>query len=319
MFAKVFEQIFDSSIAEDYSIRHVFMDLLVLANAKGEVDMTITAVARRTNVPVAIVRAAIEALEAPDTESRTSDHQGRRLLRLSENRAWGWRIVNYETYRAMQSAEARRDYFREQKRIERARAKESPPLSTVVHTCPQGSTDAEGEGEANNRVPLHLPPATGSRGRLPESREAKMLARLFHREETKPWSRQEIEAFLALQPFDAVELPLVCRYTEYERRRGDDGAHRRDLLKLLLTFQTEVDRAKEWATKNPRLARAAAPAAGSAEPPGFRAWMATAYPEASPSMPWDKIPPDVKDEYAKKMRADPKQITFKERAEDTAP
>ena len=40
MFAKVFGQIFDSSIAEDYNCRRMFMDLLVLADSTGAVDMT---------------------------------------------------------------------------------------------------------------------------------------------------------------------------------------------------------------------------------------------------------------------------------------
>ena len=40
MFAKVFTQIFDSSIAENYEVRHVFEDMLKLADREGAVDMT---------------------------------------------------------------------------------------------------------------------------------------------------------------------------------------------------------------------------------------------------------------------------------------
>ena len=51
VFAKIFAQIFDSSIAADSAVRHVFMDLLGAADRDGVVDMTLGAISRRTNVP----------------------------------------------------------------------------------------------------------------------------------------------------------------------------------------------------------------------------------------------------------------------------
>ena len=129
MFAKIFEQIFDSSISEDYLARHVFMDLLVLANRDGEVDITAEAIARRTNVPIEIVRSSICKLSEPDPQSRTGDAEGRRLVPLDEHRNWGWRIVNYKTYRDIRDEEARKAYFREFKRKQR-----HPEISAPVHT-----------------------------------------------------------------------------------------------------------------------------------------------------------------------------------------
>lgn len=120
MFAKVFAQIFDSSIAEDYLIRHVFMDLLVLADMNGTVDMTLAAIARRTNVPIDIISRAIANLSNPDRTSRSDDEQGRRLVPLDTHREWGWQIVNYQKYREMLDNDARRSYFREYQRRRRA-------------------------------------------------------------------------------------------------------------------------------------------------------------------------------------------------------
>lgn len=116
VFAKIFEQIFDSSIAEDWKTRLVFEDMLVLADQNGVVDKTYEAIARRTNVPLDIVRQAISILESPDTRSRNPNHEGRRIVRLDEHRDWGWMIVNYEEYRKMASEEQRR-----QKTLERVR------------------------------------------------------------------------------------------------------------------------------------------------------------------------------------------------------
>lgn len=119
MFAKIFSQIFDSSIAENHTHRHVFMDLLVLADSDGVVDMTHDAIARRTNVPIEIIRPAIAALCAPDADSRTPEHDGRRLLPIDTKRGWGWQIVNYQHYRKIRDEEARREYFRDYRRDER--------------------------------------------------------------------------------------------------------------------------------------------------------------------------------------------------------
>lgn len=119
MFAKIFTQIFDSSIAENYQARHVFMDLLVLADSDGVVDMTDEAIARRTNVPLEQVKAAITQLSEPDERSRTAGEDGRRLLPIDPNRSWGWQIVNYHHYRRIRDEEARREYCREYRRKER--------------------------------------------------------------------------------------------------------------------------------------------------------------------------------------------------------
>lgn len=102
MYAKIFAQIFDSSIADDYQVRHIFEDLLLLCNAEGVVDMTREAIARRTNVPLDLINRAIGVLEAPDPSSRTKGCDGRRLLPLDE-RGWGWKIVNYKMYREVKS------------------------------------------------------------------------------------------------------------------------------------------------------------------------------------------------------------------------
>ena len=123
MFAKVFFQIFESSISDDYLVRHVFMDLLVLSDEDGVVDKTSKAISRITNVPLEVVEMAISKLCAPDPQSRTPDHDGRRLVLIDENRDWGWKIVNYLKYRQIRDEEARRISNRSYKRDQRAKEK----------------------------------------------------------------------------------------------------------------------------------------------------------------------------------------------------
>ncbi|MGH7950639.1 MAG: hypothetical protein ACREFE_01785 [Limisphaerales bacterium] len=109
MYAKIFTQIFDSSIAENWQTRLVFEDLLKLADINGVVDKTPESIARRTNVPLEIVKRGIAELEMPDARSRNSDHDGARIIRLDDHRDWGWMIVNYAHYRGIASEEQRRE------------------------------------------------------------------------------------------------------------------------------------------------------------------------------------------------------------------
>jgi hypothetical protein len=123
LFVKIFSQILDSSIAEDYLVRLVFEDMLKLADRDGFVDMTAGAIARRTNVPLEIVSRGIEKLAEPDPESRSPEEEGRRIVLIDPHRPWGWRIVNYMHYRVIRDDETRREQNRESQRRHRERDK----------------------------------------------------------------------------------------------------------------------------------------------------------------------------------------------------
>jgi hypothetical protein len=164
MFAKVFGQIFDSSIAEDYNCRRMFIDLLVLADSSGAVDMTLEAIARRTNVPIEEVEKYIKELCQPDRKSRSKLHEGKRLIPLDCARDWGWKIVNYVHYRKIRDEEARRTYFRDAQRDYRKKKADGVKdkgLTKInsngqVLTPPSPSSSAYALLEELKRNPLHL-------------------------------------------------------------------------------------------------------------------------------------------------------------------
>jgi hypothetical protein len=131
VFAKIFGQIFDSSLADDFNCRCMFMDLLVLADRDGIIDMTTEAISRRTNRPIEMVERYIGQLCEPDPHSRCPDCEGRRLLLLDGHRNWGWRIVNYAHYRNLRNDEARREYFREAQRSYRKKLKDVKDMSNT--------------------------------------------------------------------------------------------------------------------------------------------------------------------------------------------
>src|SRR6266446_4507617 len=160
MFAKVFEQIFDSSIAEDYNCRRMFMDLLVLADSDGAIDMTPEAIARRTNVPVEEVVKYVKELCQPDTKSRSKLEEGKRLIPLDSKRDWGWKIVNYVHYRKIRDEAARREYFRNKQREHRRKVKKAvkDKVLTELNECEQVLTPASpsSSNSVRNRKPSSL-------------------------------------------------------------------------------------------------------------------------------------------------------------------
>lgn len=104
LYSRVFLQILDSSIAEDFQLRHVFEDFLKLCDHKtGVLDMTRQSLARRLNIPLDILDSSITKLESPDPSSRDPEYDGRRIERLDEHRDWGWRILNWGKYDAVRS------------------------------------------------------------------------------------------------------------------------------------------------------------------------------------------------------------------------
>src|SRR3990167_1541126 len=118
MYARVYEQIFSSSIMEeDLETRYVWFCLLALSDRDGFVDMTIPAIARRINLHESVVIKAIDKFMMPDPSSRTDTQEGRRLEKIRES--FGWKIINYIHYRDLRNEENRREYMREYMRDKR--------------------------------------------------------------------------------------------------------------------------------------------------------------------------------------------------------
>ncbi len=130
-YVKIWDTILDGSLADDFTTRHIFEDLLKLMDAEGVVDMTPAAIAARIRVPVETVRDSIAKLEREDPESRNPDSEGRRIVRLDPWRSWGWKVVNAGFYRGLRSAEDQRRQTRE--RTAKWRAKKGGPDSSLPH------------------------------------------------------------------------------------------------------------------------------------------------------------------------------------------
>lgn len=146
MYGKLFEQMYDGTLAVNWKGLVTFQQMIVLANDDGIVDMTADAMARRTGIPLDILEEGIAFLEMPDPHSRTPDREGRRIELIDTHRPWGWAIVNHKKYRDMLRREEKKAADRA--RIAEKRASEkssdinnvaecravSPDVANVAHT-----------------------------------------------------------------------------------------------------------------------------------------------------------------------------------------
>lgn len=151
IFVKIFQTIYDSSIADDWKTRVVFQDLLTLADRNGVVDMTIAAIHRRTNLPLEMILEAIPKLEGPDPTSRSPVKEGRRIERLDAHRDWGWTIVNYQKYRESVNKEMLRVGEAERKAAYRRKQRNSRPPPVPPPNLREEDIDIEGEQSGTKR------------------------------------------------------------------------------------------------------------------------------------------------------------------------
>lgn len=144
-FTKLFSSITESTVwCEPDQTRIVWIAMLAMADRSGRVWGSVPGLANRARVPVEACRDAINCFLAPDPDSRTKDHDGRRIAEIDG----GWQLINHEKYRSMRDGESRREYKRN---WIRERRRMSTKESTVDNCRPQ-YTQAEAEAEAERKT-----------------------------------------------------------------------------------------------------------------------------------------------------------------------
>jgi hypothetical protein len=116
MYGKVWEQMYTGSLClngeDSWKAIVTFQQMIVLADKDGFVKGNPHYLSRTTMIPQDIIEKGLEILSAPDTESRSTKAEGKRIK--EEN--GGWSIYNYMAYRNAVDEEAIKAYWREQKR-----------------------------------------------------------------------------------------------------------------------------------------------------------------------------------------------------------
>lgn len=137
-FTKLFSSITESTIwMEPHATRLVWITMLAMTDANGFVFGSVPGLAHRARVTVEECREALRTLLEPDPDSRTPDHEGRRVAVIDG----GWQLLNHAKYRRILSVESIRESKRDHMRRVRAKA------STVEPSGKSGNTpSASGSG-----------------------------------------------------------------------------------------------------------------------------------------------------------------------------
>lgn len=144
MYGKIHETMYDGTIVDHWEALVTFQQMIVLADEVGVVDITPSALSRRTGIPIEIIEKGIIILESEDEFSRSVEQNGKRIERLDLHRPWGWKIVNYKKYRDLSSREEKKKADRDRISEKRGKApknedvancrKPSQSVANVAHT-----------------------------------------------------------------------------------------------------------------------------------------------------------------------------------------
>lgn len=138
-FTKLWASILESSIwSEPVENRVVWITMLTMADRNGFVGASVDGLARRANVSIDAVRAALATFQQPDPNSRNKDNDGRRIEEVPR----GWHILNYTYFRDLRDEQARMEYERARKADQRRRA--AQPMSQDVRDTPGQHRDTSG-------------------------------------------------------------------------------------------------------------------------------------------------------------------------------
>jgi len=98
-YTPVFGSIYSGSLHGQWPAAALMATLLPLCDKNGTIDLHPKAISAMTGWPMKLLLLGLEQLSSPDPESRSQDAEGRRLVPLDAGRAWGWRLVNFVSYR----------------------------------------------------------------------------------------------------------------------------------------------------------------------------------------------------------------------------
>lgn len=170
-FTKLFASILDSTVwLESDQVRLVWITMLAMADRDGIIESSVPGLAKRAAVGREHVEKAIGIFSTPDADSRSQEHDGRRIEVIDG----GWRLLNHDKYRERASADDAREKAAERKRKQRERQAQKAAAVTLKRDMsrpvtlghapsrpvPPGHAIAEAESETECRE-RHAAPADG--------------------------------------------------------------------------------------------------------------------------------------------------------------
>lgn len=180
-YTKLFNSILASTVwSEPDEVRIAWITLLAMAGKDGIVEGSTPGLSVFARLSLDATRKALERLASPDPDSRSKEHEGRRIEAIEG----GWRLINHAKYRQKLGKDERREYLKIKQREQRAKNKAKKTLlvtaSTNVntvsdkytestHTEAEADTAPEPDRSITNQVPRNNPPTPLKGGRISRS------------------------------------------------------------------------------------------------------------------------------------------------------
>jgi len=158
-YTKLFSSILASSIwSEPMHVRIVWITMLAMADRDGLVEASIPGLADLSRVPKEDCREAVKILSSPDSDSRSKELNGRRIVAVEG----GWQIVNYDAYRRKHDAEDCRakDAARKARQRLATQAHDTKGVSDDVPPCPVMSRSVPRNPPIAEAAPAPAPAAS---------------------------------------------------------------------------------------------------------------------------------------------------------------
>lgn len=206
-FVKIYGTILRSSIWNESSdTRCLWITMLADADAEGYVRGSVGGLARLANISRDAAVEGLRVLAAPDPDSRSPDHDGRRIEEVEPGT---WRILNYRRWRELRTPHQIAAAERQQRRRDRERdERDTSRAVTPVTPCspsPSPSSSSQEDQEQEN--------STGREGigRSDPESDAAVAASLDARTPFRPdpLDRVLADAELDLSRFDERETKIV--------------------------------------------------------------------------------------------------------------
>jgi len=152
-YVKLYGSILQSSlwVGSDPAVKVVWITMLATADQYGVVNASVPGLAHAACVTVEDARRALATFLAPDEDSRTKEHDGRRIEEIDG----GWRLLNYQKYREMQTAKQRQDAERQRRHRSQdaPRKRDMSRKSRRVALSASSSSDAEKKKNGKEDLP----------------------------------------------------------------------------------------------------------------------------------------------------------------------
>ena len=193
-FTKLFSSILDSTIWREPSpVKIVWVTMLAMCDRRGEIHASLPGLADRARVTMEECQDALRRFMSPDKYSRTKAYDGRRIEEIDG----GWRLLNHEKYRALLSAEERREYNRRKQSEHRKKTKAVKDPSASVSNCQTPSAvsahteaDAESEVDAEARKSADAELDIGSPSSIEPGKPVSDSDHWQMHEKNQPWAKQ---------------------------------------------------------------------------------------------------------------------------------